>query len=258
MRTICQSLALCLLLSMPGICLSQQTDDPFAERPSVADPFGVDPFGGPKKKPVKPAKPAQQLRPQLVQPKILARPQEVPAKVVARRTLSDAELRIRAALEDQTSQTFIDVPLEEAAMQLSKTHHIPMLVDRHALEDIGLATDTPVRIGLEDVSLRSFLRLMLRELDLTYMVQNEVLIITTVEAAEQNLVLEMYKFPQQLIEKSDQVVEALTTGVVPDAWTKLGGPCTVTAIDNVLVVAATESIHDRVIDFLNKLDKAFE
>jgi hypothetical protein len=90
------------------------------------------------------------------------------------------------------------------------------------------------------------------------MIKDEVMQITTVEAAEQNLVVEMYKFPTDLIEKSDQLLKALTSGVVPDAWENLGGPCSVTAIDNVLIVSATESIHEDVKSFLYKLRQAFE
>jgi len=247
MRMICKAFAICLLFSMPGVCLAQR-DDPFGA--------GADPFERSKPKPVKPAKPAAPQR--VAQPKILARPMKVNGKVVPRPTSSDATLRIRAALGAQTSQTFIDLPLEECLQQLSESHNIPMIVDRRALEEIGLTSDAPVTLGLKNVSLRSFLRLMLRNLDLTYMVQNEVLLITTIQAAEQNLVLEMYKFPQELTEKSDQVVTALTMGVQPQVWTTSGGPCTVTAIENVLVVAATESIHEEVIGFMQKLEEAFE
>jgi hypothetical protein len=60
------------------------------------------------------------------------------------------------------------------------------------LEEIGLSADQPVSITLKNVTLRSFLRLMLRELDLTYMIKDEVMQITTIEAAEQNLVNKVY------------------------------------------------------------------
>ena len=53
-----------------------------------------------------------------------------------------------------------------------------------ALEEIGVGTDEPVTINLHNVSLRSALRLMLKKLQLTYIIQDEVLMITTPEEAE--------------------------------------------------------------------------
>ena len=81
-----------------------------------------------------------------------------------------AERRIQASLDDETTQTFLDTPLEEAIDALKETHDIPIVIDRRALEEIGLTPDTPVNVDLKNVSLRSFMRLMLRELDLTYVI----------------------------------------------------------------------------------------
>jgi hypothetical protein len=82
--------------------------------------------------------------------------------------------------------------------------------------------------------------------------------ITTVEAAEQNLIIEMYKFSAELTAKADKILKALTSSVVPSAWDVNGGPCSVSAIDNVLIVSATETIHEDVIEFMQKLQRAFE
>ena len=76
--------------------------------------------------------------------------------------------------------------------------------------------EAPVSLSLRNVTLRSFLRLLLRELDLTYIVRDEVLQVTTKEAAEANLVLQTYPFPKSLIEKSERVIAALTATVTPD------------------------------------------
>ena len=60
-----------------------------------------------------------------------------------------ATLRIRAALGDETTQSFVDSPLEEAVQQLSQTHDIPIVVDKRALEEIGLTPDAPVSLSLK-------------------------------------------------------------------------------------------------------------
>ena len=102
------------------------------------------------------------------------------------------EKRIQAALGDETTQIFTETPLQEAINQISEAHKIPIVIDNQALEDIGLSADEPVTINLENVSLRSFLRIMLRDLDLTYVIKDEVMQITSQEAAEENLVTKVY------------------------------------------------------------------
>ena len=81
---------------------------------------------------------------------------------------------------------------------------------------------------------------------------------TTKEAAEANLILQTYPFPKVLIEKTEQVITALTTTVTPDQWGAQGGRSTVVAVENVLVVSGSDSVHLGVTDFLRKLDDAFE
>ena len=58
---------------------------------------------------------------------------------------------------------------------------------RPALEEIGVGTDEPVTVNLHNISLRSALRLMLKNLQLTYIIQDEVLMITTPEEAEKRI-----------------------------------------------------------------------
>ena len=105
---------------------------------------------------------------------------------------NEVERRINAALGDETTQNFVEETLENAVRLISETHQIPIIVDKKALEEIGLTSDSPVSISLANVSLRSFLRLMLKELDLTYMIKDEVMQITTQDAAEANLVRKVY------------------------------------------------------------------
>ena len=169
----------------------------------------------------------------------------------------ESEVRILATMDDETSLRFIDTPLVEALESVSEIHGIPILVDRRALEEIGLAEDTPVSIGLKEISLRSALRLLLRDLDLTYMVKDEVLQITTLESAEQNLVTRMYRMPGDLIRNTGEIVEALQMSVVPNTWSVQGGPSMAFTIDHVLIISTTSDVHHQVESFLNTLMEAY-
>lgn len=170
---------------------------------------------------------------------------------------SEVEARLHASLADETAQSFVETPLAEALQAISQTHDVPIVLDQRALEEIGLTPDAPVTLSLKNVTLRSFLRLMLRDLDLTYMIKDGVFQITTVEMAEQNTLLKMYVFPKGLVGKSEQLVVALHATVQSDTWKPSGGPSTVVPIENILVVSANAYVHDQVEEFLIKLDEAY-
>ncbi|MEX2114740.1 MAG: hypothetical protein WD845_16225, partial [Pirellulales bacterium] len=57
----------------------------------------------------------------------------------------------------------------------------------------------PVTLEVDNVSLRTALRLLLRRLDLTYVVEDEVLLITTVDAASQRIVTTVYPLGDLLL-----------------------------------------------------------
>ena len=63
---------------------------------------------------------------------------------------------------------------------------------RAALDEIGISVEEPVTFSISGISLRSALRLMLQPLQLTYLIQDEVLLITTPEAADQQLLICVY------------------------------------------------------------------
>ncbi len=242
MRTICHALAF-FLFSTTAFSFAQS--DPFGAAPND-DPFA----SGPTRKPAVRVKP----KPQVVRPKFVGNS----ASLRIQAGTPEINLKIHAALGDNTSQTMVELPLSEAMAQLAETHDIPIVVDRRALEEIGISHDQPVTLSLKNVTLRSFVRLMLRELDLTYIVDDEVMQITTREVAERKTTLEMYRFPKQLVADTDAIIRSLTSAVSPDSWTERGGPCSVTAIENILVVSAPATVQDDVTNFLVKLSAAFE
>lgn len=163
------------------------------------------------------------------------------------------EAKIRAAFDDETSQTFVETPLEEACKRISKTHNIPILIDRRALEEIGLTPDTPVNVWVEKVKLRSAIRLMLRELDLTYLVADEFLQITTIEAAERNLATKMLKLDQTLLAEKDDLIKVIQKNIVPDAWESSGGPASMMYLGDILIISATDDVIHQAEVIIGKL-----
>lgn len=231
-----------------------QTDDPFGgpvtrpakkvrpATPGRDDPFGADPFADRARRP--------DPRPAKTRPAAQARP--------ATRQIGDKEAshaRILEKLDELTTHSFIEIPLSDAVLDLSQYHDIPIVIDSRALEEIGLSAEEPISISLKNVTLRSYLRLMLRSLDLTYLIKDEVMQITTIEAAEQNLIVKIYKFPDDLVSESDALVSAINKTIVPDTWDLFGGPSSITSLKNVLIISTTSDVHDQVSDLLEDLEK---
>ncbi len=103
--------------------------------------------------------------------------------------------RIKQVLSEPLKSSgleFIEEPLESVVNFLQDEYGIPISLDAPALEDAGLTLDEPESIKIHNVTLRSALRLWLKTNRLTYVIRNEVLIITTSEAAEAELKVCVY------------------------------------------------------------------
>ena len=103
-----------------------------------------------------------------------------------------AEAKILEALDDDTRLEFIETPLDQVVDFLKDQHGINIELDAGELDNVGIGTDVPITRNLKGITLRSALRLMLKDLELTYVIRDEVLLITTPEEAEAELVTKVY------------------------------------------------------------------
>ncbi len=103
-----------------------------------------------------------------------------------------AEAKILAALEDDARMEFIETPLNQVMQFIEDQHDIAIKLDIGALDEVGVGADTPITANLKGVSLHAGLQVLLAQLDLTYSIENEVLAITTREAAQSRPELRIY------------------------------------------------------------------
>src|SRR5262245_36726986 len=89
------------------------------------------------------------------------------------------EASIRAALDQTTDIKFTEKPFSGVIDDLKQRHAIEIQLDHRALDDASIPRDTPITKSIKGVTLRSALNILLDDLDLTYVVQNGVLKITT-------------------------------------------------------------------------------
>jgi hypothetical protein len=168
------------------------------------------------------------------------------------------EARILKALEEPTAIEFLGSPLQNVVEYLEERHGIQIKLDVRALEDAGVEPATPVSCSLRHVTLKSALRLMLRDLQLAYIIQDEVLLITSKDVAESAEALLRRAYPVgDLAEKGnyDALIETITSAVRPNTWDEVGGNGVVVAMPaaQCIVVLQTRDTHDEVLELLRAL-----
>jgi hypothetical protein len=171
--------------------------------------------------------------------------------------------RIEAALAGPTEVTFVEAPLTDVIDVLKAQHNIEIQIDTRALEDVGIGTDSPVTIDLKGISLRSVLNLILHKLNLTWIIADEVLIITTPEEAENRLDTKVYDVSDLVVCRDDHdalwddydaLIDIITATIKPTSWEAVGGPGAVRGnalgTAKVLIVSQTQDVHEGIVSLL--------
>jgi hypothetical protein len=113
-------------------------------------------------------------------------------KSVDLKRYNKTEEKIRSALDQPTEIDFLDTPLRDALSYLKDYHDIQIWPNEQALTDEGVAIDTPVTLSLSGVTLRSALKLLLEPLQLRYVIEDEVMKITTAAEAVNERQIRVY------------------------------------------------------------------
>ena len=105
---------------------------------------------------------------------------------------SSREKELMEKLKEETSINANETELRTVIEDLKKNHDIEIQLDTLALEDMGISEDEPITMNVHGISLGAALRLMLKSYDLMYVIQDEVLKITSIDVANENLVTRVY------------------------------------------------------------------
>ncbi len=182
-----------------------------------------------------------------------------------------AEQKIRDVLNSPTQIEFVETPLTCVIDYLKDLHHIEIQLDTPALKEAGVDESKAVTRNVKGVSLRSALRLMLDELQLKYVIRNEVLLITSSAKAESEEYMEtgVYAVGDLVATARDEAGTAsacfgplkaiLTNTVATKTWADNGGAGTISEIvvgnRPLLVISQTQEVHERIEDTLQMLRK---
>ncbi len=173
---------------------------------------------------------------------------------------SETEAAIRKALGEKTTFEFVEKPLQDVVEFIAKKHGIQIVLDTKGLEDAGLGPDVPITRTLHNISLRSALKLTLRNLDLTWVIDDEVLQITTVDEAGNRLKPRVYDVTDLVAAEEggadyDSLIDMITTIIAPTTWDDVGGPGSIAPFPakpaHAIVIAQTSEIQDQIAQFLS-------
>lgn len=201
-------------------------------------------------------------------------------------TPNKAEEKIRAALVSPKGVDieFIDTPLMDAADFIANSQGLSIIIDEQALQEAGVATDEPINRTLSGVSLASALKIILDPLELTYLVEDEVLKITTQAAADEKRFTRTYHtgYLKQVGIEPAALKQTIQTVIEPGTWHTSGdadarggardpenpqaksskaAPSPKNAINvlgDMVVVSAPQNVHRKINDLLIQLDRRWE
>ncbi len=97
--------------------------------------------------------------------------------------LSDAERKIKQKMDTPVSIKYSNRPLGEVLNDLSAMTGVPIVIDHRALSQVRVTAETPISIRqLKNIRFESALNLILEQLELTHVIDNDVLEITSMES----------------------------------------------------------------------------
>lgn len=113
---------------------------------------------------------------------------------------SQVEREILEALAKPVDVDFQDLALEDCITKLQEQVKIDLWLDRAKITEEGVSLDQPVTLKMKGRRLESILNLLLRPVQLNYVIEDDVLKITTDQAAQDTLFTRTYPIGDLLLE----------------------------------------------------------
>lgn len=169
---------------------------------------------------------------------------------------SKREQEIEAKLKAIINVDFKETPLNQVVADIRTWHGLNIVLDRPALADEGIAETRPITMRLTNVSLRTALNLLTHDARLTYMIRDEIIVITTEQTARGKVLTKIYTVSDlvgvtgRLIDNTsvDCLVKLIQNAIAPQTWTEMGGNGSIDFYPRGinLVIKQTPDIHEQI------------
>jgi hypothetical protein len=145
--------------------------------------------------------------------------------------------KLEAALARKVSLDADAIALQEVLKTLAEQADFQFRLSKK-IEDAGVQPDQPVKASFRDLSLQAALKHLLADLSLTFILQDELLVITTLEDAQspENLLTRVYPVADLVlvtgktgeggaaVNDFDPLIDNIVNSIEPDGWSDVGGP----------------------------------
>lgn len=182
------------------------------------------------------------------------------------------DVEIEAALDKPISLSLNEVPLKKLIDQLRDQAETNFVIDQAGLDEEGVTTETPISIGVNNVSLRSALNLILSPMNLGYVHEDEVIkitsrtrtlgpfdvktypvsdLLTPAGDGKEEKDIESTKAPMTL----DALIELITGTIEPNSWDIVGGQGIIRPNPQTqsLVIRQSQNVHGSIEQLLDTL-----
>jgi hypothetical protein len=145
---------------------------------------------------------------------------------------------------------FQGAPLSQVIEELTKMANIQIFLNELRIDaDLGLTPDEPITLVSTEASLREILQRLCQERELSYVVTESGIEVTTRDDAENRTSMRFYDLSYILPNSSNiaAVVQAIEQTIDPDVWMSTGtGTCNISIVGSMMIVSAPDTTHQQI------------
>lgn len=164
------------------------------------------------------------------------------------------EQEILARLNQTTSLTLKQSRLDVFIHEVALAAGIQVQIDHKALREANVSLDTRISVDVEHAMLRSTLDIVLRPLDLRWVIANDMVMITTKDVADDMTEVRVYLVRDLVVYGKgpnadfNSLIDLIQNTIRPDSWTATGGPGAIERFykNYSLVVNQTREVHEQI------------
>jgi hypothetical protein len=169
---------------------------------------------------------------------------------------SENRQRIESEFSRIIEWEFQAMPISDAFGFISESHQIPIRIDEGALSDLGVFLDDEITFTTSGVPMRDAIELILDDVggsDLSYIIKNDVLMITSVTDAEDSMETRLYDMRHYQGLDPSAAIEIIQEGTTSE-WEDIdhaGG--TIVPIQGGLMVRQNQRVHREIAAVLEQV-----
>ncbi len=169
-----------------------------------------------------------------------------------------SEAEIHSALRTKISLDVEEMTLGDVLEKLSKENRLQIQIEKATVQDEGISLETPITLSVTDVTLRSVLHLVLEPQQMTTVIRNEMLTVTTHVKASALLESRLYEV-HRLLERDDsaEVIDLLSAcfGLTTSSEPAAGyGSVREVRVAKALSIRQTQKVHAEIAALLAELE----